>query len=210
MPITLMAQGVGGEIRRPVRANTNNNSPKDRPINTSTNKVNGHEFVDLGLSVKWATCNIGASSPQASGYYYAWGEISTKETFNGGTYKYNLYENGFLKLTKYCTNSYYGYVDNKTNLDDIDDVALNLWGEKWRIPSVKEFKELINNCSWQEHNGSWKVIGPNGNFIIIPYGGYWSNEISDDCTVAKALYWRKITGIWRDRGLYVRPVIKIQ
>ena len=90
---------------------------------TGTGTANGHEWVDLGLpsGTKWATCNVGATKPEEYGNYYAWGETETKTTYNWSTYKWC---NGSAETqTKYCTNSDYGTVDNKTVLDLEDDAA---------------------------------------------------------------------------------------
>ena len=152
------------------------------------------EAVDLGLSVKWATFNVGATRPEEYGGYYAWGETEEKEDYSLETYKWC---NGSeYTMTKYCTSSSYGTVDNKTVLDPEDDVAHVKWGGDWRMPTKEEQDELRNNCSWERTaldgvNG-YKVTGPNGNSIFLPaagyrdgtdvggrgYGGnYWSNSL---------------------------------
>ena len=82
---------------------------------------NGYAYVDLGLSVKWATCNVGATKPEEYGDYFAWGEVEPKEKYDWSTYKY--YAGTESGLTKYCTNSNFGIVDNKTILDSADDAA---------------------------------------------------------------------------------------
>ena len=110
---------------------------------------NGHEYVDLGLpsGLKWATCNVGASSPEDYGDYYAWGETETKSTYNWSTYKWC---NGSSStLTKYCTDSSRGTVDDKTTLDLEDDVAHVKWGGDWRMPTRQNYSELIYNCIWE-------------------------------------------------------------
>ena len=133
------------------------------------------EWVDLGLSVKWATCNVGASKPEEYGYYFAWGETQARKTttYNWSTYKWC---NGSDKtITKYCTNSSYGIVDNKTVLDREDDAAAINWGGGWRIPTYAEWTELCNNCSWSwtTTNGvvGRKVTGKTGNSIFLPAAG---------------------------------------
>ncbi len=120
--------------------------------------VNGHEYVDLGLSVKWATCNMGASSPFDYGDYYAWGELQPKETYfekNCITYRQRMYKIGSDK--KY-------------------DAARAKWGGSWRLPSKREIKDLVKKCKWEQitHNGRkvFKVTGPNGNSIFLPTSGY--------------------------------------
>ena len=130
--------------------------------------------VDLGLSVKWACCNVGAESPEEYGGYYAWGETEEKDCYDWSTYKW--YNGSYDTMTKYCTNSSYGTVDNKTVLDPEDDVAHVKWGDGWRMPTKDEIKELVNKCSWEwtTVNGvnGQKVTGPNGNSIFLPAAGY--------------------------------------
>ena len=166
--------------------------------NFKENKENGHEYVDLGLSVKWATCNVGANSPEDYGDYFAWGETEPKTTYSWSTYKYC---NGTYKtITKYCTKSSYGTVDNKTTLELSDDAAHVNWGGKWRMPTRAEQDELrdTNNCTWTwtTQNGvkGYKVTSKkNGNSIFLPAagsrdddylfdagsgGGYWSSSLN--------------------------------
>ena len=134
-----------------------------------------HEYVDLGLSVKWATCNVGASKPEEYGDYFAWGETTTKSTYDWSTYKYC---NGSSStLTKYNTDSYYGTVDNKTQLDLSDDAARANWGGAWRMPTDAELTELLEQCTWTwtTQNGikGYKVTSKsNGNSIFLPAAGY--------------------------------------
>ena len=163
-----------------------------------TGVENGHEYVDLGLSVKWATCNVGATSPKEYGDYFAWGETTPKTTYNWSTYKYC---NGtYDSMTKYCTDSEYGIVDNKTTLELSDDAARVNWGGSWRMPTRAEYMELENNCTrtWTTLNGvnGYKVTSnKNGNSIFLPaagyrsngylsyadsYGGYWLTSLHDD------------------------------
>ena len=161
-------------------------------------KYNGHAYVDLGLSVKWATCNVGADSPEDYGDYFAWGETSPKSTYNWSTYKWcrGDYDN----LTKYCTSSSYGQVDNKKQLDLSDDAARAIWGGSWRMPTHNELTELRENCSWTwtTQNGvkGYKVTSKtNGNSIFLPAAGcryvsslfragsdgyYWSSSLYAD------------------------------
>ena len=138
---------------------------------------NGHKYVDLGLSVKWATCNVGATSPEEYGEYFAWGETTPKTTYDWSTYKYC---NGTSdSMTKYCTSSNYGTVDNKTVLEFSDDAARVNWGGSWRMPTKAEYEELIdtNNCTWKwtTQNGvnGYKVTSKkNGNSIFFPAAGF--------------------------------------
>ena len=144
------------------------------PGTPPTNVENGHEYVDLGLSVKWATCNVGASQPEEYGDYFAWGETEPKEVYEWSTYKWcNGSDN---TLTKYCTNSSDGTVDNKTVLEAADDAAAVNWGGKWRMPTEAEQDELREQCTWtwttQNGVNGYQVTGPNGKSIFLPAAGY--------------------------------------
>lgn len=135
-----------------------------------------HAYVDLGLSVKWATCNIGASSPEEYGDYFAWGETAPKDVYVWSTYKWcNGSQN---TLTKYCTNKEYGAVDNKITLELEDDAAHVNWGGEWRMPTKAELEELREKCTWMpaQINGvsGREITGPNGNKLFLPYSGYCS------------------------------------
>ena len=160
--------------------------------------VQSHDYVNLGLSVKWATCNVGASVPEEEGDYYAWGETSTKSDYSWDTYKWC--KNGWDDhLTKYCSDSRYGYyiygeytdegvefwkdvwqkyrfTDDLTTLEPADDVATVKWGNKWRMPTKEEIEELCDKCTWTwiQRNGynGHKVTGPNGKSIFLPAAGY--------------------------------------
>jgi hypothetical protein len=126
-------------------------------------KIKGHEYVDLGLpsGLKWATCNVGAESPEDFGDYFAWGEIKTKKDYSWDTYMY-------------------GYVvsDNKTRLDPKNDVAIVKWnrfGRTWRMPTNEEWRELSIVCTWvwttQKSVQGYKIIGPSGGSIFLPATG---------------------------------------
>lgn len=125
---------------------------------TVSGTINGHGYVDLGLSVKWATCNVGASQPSDYGYYFAWGETSPKSIYSE-------------------TNS----VTNKKNIGDISgnsryDAARANWGSTWRLPTIVEIEELEKKCKirggiYNGHKGHI-VTGPNGNSIFFPAAGY--------------------------------------
>ena len=121
--------------------------------------INGHDYVDLGLSVKWATCNVGASSPEGYGDYYAYGETTTKDSYTK--------EN--------CTN--YSIIMVPISGDVSYDVACKKWGGTWRLPSIMEFKELVENCTWewtsQKGINGYKVTSKkNGNSIFLPAAGW--------------------------------------
>ena len=130
--------------------------------------------MDLGLSVKWATCNIGANNPNEYGDYFAWGETKPKLVYNEKIYKYN--EGLDKTITKYNFSAAHGAVDNKYVLDLEDDAAHINWGGKWRMPTRKECAELEEICTWQwkQYNGvkGYLVTGPNGNSIFLPAAGF--------------------------------------
>ena len=151
------------------------------------------EYVDLGLSVKWATFNVGANAPEECGDYFAWGETEPKGYYYWTTYKWC---NGTsTTMTKYCTYFYDGTVDNKTTLELEDDAARVNWGGSWRMPTRAEQDELINknNCTWTwtTQNGvkGYKVTSKkNGNSIFLPVAGCYN--YSDLGSVGSfALYW---------------------
>lgn len=166
----------------------------------SWSDANGYEYVDLGLSVKWATCNIGASSPEELGEYYAWGEVQPKESYSWENYKWcngNRFE-----ITKYYglkhndwQNEYPLSVrDGKLVLDFEDDAARVQWGGTWSIPTNSEINELTdpNNCVWikSHRNGvaGYEVVSQiNGNSIFLPFAGYKSDNIIEE--VYSGFYW---------------------
>ena len=115
-------------------------------INDDVNNL--HEWVDLGLpsGTLWATMNVGASSPEDCGYYFAWGETSTKDAYEWSNY---IWCNGSENtLTKYCSEKDYGEVDNRTLLLPEDDAATVNWGAAWRMPTEAQMQELITRCKW--------------------------------------------------------------
>ena len=123
-----------------------------------TGTINGHEWVDLGLSVKWATCNVGASSPSGYGNYYAWGETSTKSEYTEDNCKdYGVDIGSNIGGTKY-------------------DAARANWGGTWRMPTLDEMKELKEKCTWTwttlDGRNGYRVTGPNGKSIFLPAAGF--------------------------------------
>lgn len=154
---------------------------------SSSSKFPVDEYaVDLGLpsGTLWADRNIGADSPEDYGDYFAWGETEPKDYYDWITYKWC---NGdFDQLTKYCTDSQYGYngfADGKTTLEPSDDAATANWGEKWCMPTYDQLSELKSYCTWAwtTQNGvkGYKVTGPNGNSIFLPAAGYrYDSELS--------------------------------
>ena len=170
--------------------------------------VNGdeHEWVDLGLpsGTLWATCNVGADTPEGYGDYFAWGETAPKDDYSWETYKWC--NGSFRTQMKYCTSSdfgYNGFVDNKTELDPEDDAAYVNWGPSWRMPTTEQQQELRDICTWtwtQQNGVNGKLVtGPNGNTIFLPvagsryfdrfskvgsHGWYWSRTLGSDDTDA--------------------------
>lgn len=125
------------------------------------------EAVDLGLSVKWATCNIGAVLPEECGNYYAWGETEPKEIYDWDTY---IYWSDLNFDGDYSSSEITNIGSNISGTQY--DVAKLEWGEQWRMPTKEEFEELLN-CEWEQKyvNGchGYEVTGPNGNSIFLPY-----------------------------------------
>lgn len=137
------------------------------------------EAVDLGLpsGTKWADRNVGASSPEDYGGLYSWAMTEEVEAYS--RYKWGHGEYG--EITKYCTDSKYGTVDNKTILDPEDDAAYVAWGGQWLMPTLEQAKELVANCDseWTTLNGVWGrryTSKINGNAIFFPAAGYFAYE----------------------------------
>lgn len=148
----------------------------------------GHPWVDLGLSsgLKWATYNIGASSPEEYGNYYAWGETSPKSEYLETNLKYCTHVPEGDYYTKYNT------VDNKIRLEMTDDVPHMNWGGNWRMPTERDFMELREECRWEwiSKNGikGYEVIGTNGNSIFLPAAGHFmGSSVSGNQT--EGHYW---------------------
>lgn len=142
--------------------------------------INSHEYADLGLSVNWATCNVGSRSPEDYGDYFAWGETYTKSFYNRMTYRFSGESNDFMSFSKYL-----GKSQTNTPGDSVlfftDDVAHKQWGKPWRMPTKKEIKELVDSCNWSFDDlngvkGCWAVSKVNGNKIFFPLAGYIYND----------------------------------
>ena len=178
----------------------------------TTETLNGYQYVDLGLSVKWATCNIGANKPEEYGNYFAWGETRSKSVYNESNYSYNE-DPKILPLSA--------------------DAAHVNWGGAWRMPTIAECRELCEHCTWKWifQNGikGYKVTSKsNGNSIFLPAAGYKSSTSiycvgsrgyyhssslkEDDPYLAFYLFMNSDYDWWglnsgsRESGLSIRPV----
>ncbi len=194
---------------------------------------NEKKAIDLGLpsGLLWATCNVGANSPEDYGDYYAWGETKTKSEYSSDNYTHR--RSIIHRFTKYNIDSDYGNVDNLTTLTASDDAATANYGDKWRTPTAEEWQELRGDCEWtwiDNYNNTgvagYEVKGSNGNSIFLPaaggrnndnlydagsYGYYWSSSL---CSVFPGYAWGVYFGsgyVYRDNnfrccGQSVRPV----
>ncbi|MDE7375693.1 MAG: hypothetical protein K2N16_02470 [Muribaculaceae bacterium] len=167
----------------------------------------GHQWLDMGTRVRWAACNIGAASPRDHGDFYAWGEISAKETYdtdNSLTYGKRI---GGIAGNAAC------------------DAARALWGGDWRLPTREECQELIDSCSWRWDGSGYEVTARNGNVLYLPAAG-WHNMTSVQDAGDLGRYWtatpagdEEAYALWinlhrrwletfdRDTGYSIRPVL---
>ena len=186
------------------------------------------DCVDLGLpsGLMWRKYNVGANSEYEKGNYYAWGETVTKQDYFSTTYKWCELDGAIKRYTKY------NKTDKLTLLQPEDDAATANLGENYRTPTPKEWEELLAECTWEvatttnKNNKTvidyWKVVGPNGNFIILPSAGYyfekeWISYASCYQSASeKAIYWEidetnempSMYNVKREYGYPVRPVLK--
>ena len=205
------------------------------------------QAIDMGLSVKWAPWNVGASKAEENGAYFAWGEINTKETYDWGTYYWmaegksdltniNKYQiaDGQFSADWYAKDQFIG--DGKSTLESEDDAATANWGSGWRMPTMAELKELMNedNCTWtwvenyndSDLNGYEVKSKTTAGLLFLPaagdrwgsylygagyYGLYWSSELySGHANYARYLYFdsscRYSDYYYRFGGFSVRAV----
>ena len=212
---TLVVEQTVLEEQRRLQALAGEKEKRDEQLkaklSSPTGTINGHGYVDLGLSVKWADRNIGAGSPGDYGDYFAWAETGTKSEYPKANNE--TYEKAFGDIGG---NSQY-------------DAARANWGGSWRLPTKSETEELINRCHWNRttqggHNG-YQVVGPNGNSIFLPSvgwrngefifyigecGNYWSSTPDEDLTEGAygLCFGSEIYVTWRNRGdgCSIRPV----
>lgn len=186
------------------------------------------DCVDLGLpsGLMWRKYNVGASSGYEMGNYYAWGETVTKQNYFSTTYKWCELDGAYKNYTKY------NETDKLTLLQPEDDAATANLGENYRTPTPKEWEELLAECTWEvatttnKNNKTvidyWKVVGPNGNFIILPSAGYYFGEEWESYSSCyqsaseMAILWEidktnempSMFNVKREYGYPVRPVLK--
>lgn len=198
------------------RLYSTNGEVLDESVVTADSVDYSHEAIDMGLSVKWASCNVGASKPEEYGGYYAWGETEERTDYTQNSYIY--YNYGWENIGSDISGTKY-------------DIAHVRWGGNWRMPTMDEVKELIMNCSyeWTSVNGvegELFVSNLNGNSIFLPAAGYKDGKSVCDKTY-HGEYWTSIldppgdafefdfrkggTPTWayswyRRYGLVVRPV----
>ncbi len=191
-----------------------------------------HACVDLGLSVKWATCNVGAENPEDAGLYFAWGETKgyTSDTSDGHLFDWAHYKwmdhtindwTGCLKYTRtdgqtsavwYSNGTYVGtHVDGKwiKNLDELepaDDAATVNWGSTWRMPRANDWTELRTQCEWEwdsSRKGYVVTSKKNGASIFLPAAGYRSTDGSLILAGDAGFYWSNILGTSSSGNVYI-------
>lgn len=232
VPLIAMAQASGGQIKRKTpKQNTETSKKPTKSADKSI--VNGHKAVNLGLSVRWATCNVGASKPEEYGNYYAWGETKPKSDYSWATYfDIGNIQQGLYGYTQESFKKYSSINNYKLSMED--DVASMKWGSSWRIPTKDEFEELWSlPHRWEIVNGiqGMKFTSSNGHSIFLPAAGakkykelkeeggvgiYWTSEVfrtdhdTSDCGVAWVL--EEEHGGWgylyRFQGMSIRAVTK--
>lgn len=222
----------------------NGNEPNNGSGNGNGNQTeepdfnpNGHEYVDLGLpsGLLWATCNVGAISPEESGDYFAWGETETKPIYGFDNYKWISSKPEGIFVEKYFVQNseseLLGNADNKQTLESSDDAARAIWGESWRMPTKKEMQELLSNCIAESTTlkgvkGLKLTSKTNENSIFLPMAGnrfeeerngvgemgiYWTSTLcTDDAQNAAGFYFdgvdSELTCCTRCYGFSVRAV----
>lgn len=220
--VVVVAVGVWVSLQPKIASTPEPPQPPEKEL---TGTHNGHEWVDLGLpsGTLWATCNVGASSPEEYGDYFAWGETKPKSTYDWSTYfDTNDGGNTFQK---------YNNEGGNTELDSTDDAATDNWGEGWRMPSEEQQAELVENCiwTWMQKNGvnGYEVKSrTNDCSLFLPAAGYfyegrcqnaefagyyWSLMVKSSSYLAYRLYLSKDVAARdnssRSHGFTIRPVL---
>lgn len=157
---------------------TNQFLPLKVNITAEEETFTDERIVDLGLSVKWANCNVGANSPEEYGDYFAWGEVTPKDYYSSNNYKYYSNRN-YLNIGSDISGTEY-------------DAATHNMGNNWRMPTKSEYDELINKCEWKfvtyRKVRGWRITGPNGNSIFLPLAGYMLDDWNDYASIG-GFYW---------------------
>jgi hypothetical protein len=163
--MTIMAQTVNVHLKngQTIEYPSDNVDYVDFSIKTPEPTLTAGQVVDLGLSVCWASCNLGAEKQEEYGNYYAWGETITKNDYTNGNYSF------YNSSTTQYTN-----IGNNISGTEYDAATVNL-GNEWRIPTREEMQELIKKCKWEwaqiNGNNGYIVTGLNGNSIFLPAAG---------------------------------------
>ena len=165
-------------------------------VQVSDGTVVTPDAVDLGLSVKWGSFNLGASAPEERGWYYAWGEIIDKTSFSWSNYKWC--QGTMDSITKYTSTTTTTHGDGRLTLETADDVARTKLGVYWRMPTKREWQELMRDCTWEwtKQSGVFgfkvtsKISGYTDNSIFIPAAGYIDeNGYHSGSTYVVGYYW---------------------
>ena len=171
-----------------------NNSGNKKSDENNSGKKASVEAVDLGLSVKWASCNVGAQPEWEIGDYFAWGEVQPKASYLANNYKHRDADGNWIKYAfkaDALVDADVAKADNQATLLPEDDAATAILGEGWRMPTPEEAQELMDKCEIKYWEQGIQLVGPNGNSICIPYGGskqgeklrgekttsYWTNQL---------------------------------
>ena len=153
--------------------------------------------VDMGLSVDWASCNIGSSTPEGFGLYFGWGEKSTHDYYNWNNYAHCDVEEENVTFTKY------NYEDNLVELENLDDAAYMFSAGSLRMPTIDEWQQLMDNTTKQErilrgHIGYLLTSTINGNTIFLPFAGFKEGNVLKD--LMRPRYWSSSISPERNRA----------
>lgn len=233
--LTVTFYTTGGSVgtREYVKLNFERNAPKsasDADSGATWEAGEAPEYVDMGDGHLWATRNVGADSPEDTGYFFAWGETSPKDAYRWNNYAWG---SDASSLTRYVTDASYGTVDNRKTLLSEDDAAQASWGDKWYMPTKEDWDWLKANCDVQYNftqngvNGCVLISKINGNSLFFPYTGlingasvgnasygyYWSSSLGNRDDLATYAYFSatslSVAGSTRFIGFPVRPVYKL-
>lgn len=170
----------------------------------------GQQYVDLGLSVYWASCNVGAGYNYERGIGCKWGEITKSNAEGEQCIQWEC------KREKYVTDDEWGEPDYQTTLLPEDDMVHCQMGGDWRMPTVDEMNELLTQCTWQavliNHAiRAYQITGPTGNTILLPQKNLWTSSLCEDNDKAFGLVFMGgrpyVEPNWRDGACYVRGVL---